>query len=528
VRRLRAALGSLRWRLTLTYIGLIAVLLAGLGIFQYLELQRELVNVRVSSLDGDIAEASRLSGRVNIPAFGGQPARNVNIDYTTLRDALCGNRQGIAAALTTSFAASTLAERVHTVSGRTVSVIVYDHNLNAVGHNPEVQLGDIPRADSAALHDAISGKRSVAQFVDGPTGTQLAVAYPVQGADRSCGAVQLSTSTSPIDDTLSRERVLLGLGGGAVLILALLVGLFLTRRALRPLRRLTETSGQLAGGDLRARSRLEPRNDEVGALAHSFDDMAERIEALFTAQAESEARMRRFIADASHELRTPVTALKGYIDVLLRGASREPAALESALTTMGREAERMRLLILDLLTLARIDAQRQLAPTTLDLNGVLAGVLDDGVPGMPGELDRQFTPGELLVTADQGAVATMARNLLVNACKYAPGAAQRWATAQVNGRASFSVRDQGPGIPAADLPHIFERFYRGEKTRAREEGGSGLGLSIVLGLARAQGGDVEIESVEGTGTTVTVWLPLAGTNAGAGNGAANEDAAPAS
>jgi two-component system OmpR family sensor kinase len=247
---------------------------------------------------------------------------------------------------------------------------------------------------------------------------------------------------------------------------------------------------------------------------------------LFTAQTENEARMRRFIADASHELRTPVTALKGYIDVLRRGASREPEALEAALATMATQAERMRLLILDLLTLARIDALRQPAPATVDLNEVLATVLDDGAPGMPAQLDRQFAPVELLVTTDLEALATMARNLLVNACKYAPGAAQRWSTAQSDGRASFSVADQGPGISSADLPHIFERFYRGEKTRAREEGGSGLGLSIVQGLARAQGGDVSIDSQEGTGTTVTVWLPLARDATAGDNGTASTDAPP--
>jgi signal transduction histidine kinase len=101
------------------------------------------------------------------------------------------------------------------------------------------------------------------------------------------------------------------------------------------------------------------------------------------------------------------------------------------------------------------------------------------------------------------------RNLLVNACKYAHGAPQHWTTAIEGGWAKLEVRDEGPGIPASDLAHVFERFYRGEKTRAREEGGSGLGLSIVQALARAQGGDVGIQSTEGVGTRVTLWLPLA-------------------
>jgi signal transduction histidine kinase len=106
-------------------------------------------------------------------------------------------------------------------------------------------------------------------------------------------------------------------------------------------------------------------------------------------------------------------------------------------------------------------------------------------------------------------VTTIVRNLLVNACKYARDAAQHWSSTAEAGWAKLELRDEGPGIPAGDLPHVFERFYRGEKTRAREEGGSGLGLSIVQGLAKAQGGDVAIRSIEGAGTTVTVWLPLA-------------------
>jgi two-component system sensor histidine kinase BaeS len=124
-------------------------------------------------------------------------------------------------------------------------------------------------------------------------------------------------------------------------------------------------------------------------------------------------------------------------------------------------------------------------------------------------VQRTFAVTPLMVHADRGAVSTIVRNLLVNACKYAPGAAQQWSTAIDAGWAKLEVHDSGPGIASADLHHVFERFYRGEKTRAREEGGSGLGLSIVQALARAQGGDVAIQSSEGMGTTVTVWLPRA-------------------
>jgi len=129
---------------------------------------------------------------------------------------------------------------------------------------------------------------------------------------------------------------------------------------------------------------------------------------------------------------------------------------------------------------------------------------------MPERLDRDFPPAPVTVRCTRDAVTTIVRNLLTNACKYAPGARQLWSVRVDGARARIDARDDGPGIPAADLPHVFERFFRGEKTRTREEGGSGLGLAIVLGLARAQGGDVAIASAEGAGTTVTFWLPLAG------------------
>jgi two-component system OmpR family sensor kinase len=362
------------------------------------------------------------------------------------------------------------------------------------------------------LQRAVRGTRSNPDVVSGAGGEdQLVVGFPIRAGVNGgtvCGVAQLSTSLSPQERVLGDELVLLAAGSAAALLIALIAGVLLTSRALQPLRRLTATSQRLAGGDLRARSGVENRHDEIGVLARSFDDMAARIEESFAAQQASEERTRRFIADASHELRTPITALKGYIDVIRRGATPEPKALDAALEAMAKEAERMRVLVLDLLTLARLDAQQTTTPELIDLSVAVAHHLDEGVPGMPDHLERHLRPG-VLAKVDRNALATIIRNLLVNACKYAPGAPQAWVTGATSDRAFIEVRDQGPGIAAADLPHVFERFYRGEKTRAREEGGSGLGLSIVQGLARANGGEVAIDSVEGHGVTVTVWFPAA-------------------
>jgi len=461
----------------------------------------------VQALTGDFDEV-----RAQIARLLPRNARTA-ADVTRVMAALClrlnGGRSPIALAADPE---RTFANALAATSGRTAEVVVYDASLTAIASAPD-SVSTLPRLSDSALRTVIvAHTRSGAEVVDTPQGNQLTVGFPIgqTRAGAACGVAQLSTSTDAIDSVLSAERARLAVGGGAVLVVALLLGLLLTSRALRPLHRVSATAQRLAAGDLAARTNLPPTDDEVGALGNSFDDMAARIEASFAAQAESEQRMRRFVADASHELRTPVTALKGYIDVMRRGAARDPAAMDVALETMSREADRMRELVLDLLTLARLDAQRPMEPAPLDLGRAVDAVLDEGVPGMPAQLERA-THGGAPVTAmaDRNAMATIARNLLSNACKYAPGAAQHWTVAAENGWAVLRVRDQGPGIPAADLPHVFERFYRGEKTRAREEGGSGLGLSIVQGLAQAMGGGVSVQSVEGGGTTFTVWLPLA-------------------
>jgi signal transduction histidine kinase len=485
-------------------VGLLALLLAALGTYQYVTLQRNLVGVRVVSLTGDFdqvrSELARLLPRT--ARSGADVARVINALCARLNSAGAGN--ALVASPERQFATA-----LTTASGRTATAVVYNASLQAVASTP-TDIVDSPRMSDAALRNVIDNRtRSSPEILDTPSGQQLSVAFPIGTlAGGACGIAQLSTTTEPIDAVLDGERVRLAIGGGAVLLVALLLGLWLTSRALRPLHRVTESAQKLAAGDLRARSGLDAA-DEVGTLGRAFDVMAGRIEAAFAAQAESESRMRRFVADASHELRTPVTALKGYIDVIRRGAVHDPAALDAALETMAGEADRMRVLVLDLLTLARLDAQRPLEPAPLDLREPIDTVLDEGVPGMPEEVTRQLNGPLVVVMADRNALLTIARNLLVNACKYAPGAAQRWETAIEDGHGVLRVHDDGPGIPAADLPHLFERFYRGEKTRAREEGGSGLGLSIVQGLAEAQGGSVSVQSAEGAGTTFTVRLPLA-------------------
>ena len=481
--RIGRALRSLRWRLTLTYLVLIAVLLGGLGAFQYASLRSSLIDGRVQALQGDLLAAQKL--------------------YAS----------GDLTSTTAAAKVRTLGTLIRSASGQSVTVALF--GTQGTRRTVIPAGADPPQLDPGTFSTLVSVGKGQHEIV----GSDLVVGFPIGVSDptvlRTTVVVEVSEPTTPIDNVLSGDLEQLAIGGGVLLLLVLLLGLLLTSRALRPLRRLTETAGQLAGGDLRARSRLVPRGDEVGQLASAFDHMADRIEDAFAAQRESESRVRRFIADASHELRTPVTALGGYIDVLRRGAAQSPQALDAALGMMARESDRLRVLVLDLLVLARVDARTQQQPEDFDLAAALGRLLDEGVPGMPERVDRDLPQSPVMVHCDRGAVATIVRNLLTNACKYAPGARQVWSVRADGARARVDAHDRGPGIPAADLAHVFERFYRGEKTRSREEGGSGLGLSIVQGLVGAQGGDVAITSAEGAGTTVTFWLPLAGGGVGA-------------
>jgi two-component system OmpR family sensor kinase len=485
VRRAASALRSLRWRLTLTYVALLGLLLAGLGAYQYIALRQSLISNRVAGLQDDFATARALLNRSGTAA----PARLGQLCSALPRTA-----------------ARAVASTVAQASGHTVGVVVYDQTLAVVGSAPV--RADLPRLDPTQLQEALSGRRSDAQVMGVPAGDQLVVGFPITTGRGICGVAQLSAPMASVDRVLGDDAVLLVAGTAGALAAALIAGLWLTSRALGPLRRLTATAGQLAAGNLGARSLLVPRDDEVGTLTRSFDHMADRIQAAFASQQESEAHVRRFIADASHELRTPVTALKGYIDVLRRGAARDPDALAAALESMGEEADRMRLLVLDLLTLARIDARRGVDREVFELNTELSRLLDVAADAS-NHLERRFATQPMHVCADRGALGTMVRNVIGNAMKYAAGARQLWSTSVDGRRARIDAHDEGPGIAAADLPHVLERFYRGEKMRGRSDGGSGLGLSIVQGLALAQGGDVAIASAEGAGTTVTMWLPLA-------------------
>ncbi|MGH7705889.1 MAG: sensor histidine kinase [Candidatus Dormibacteria bacterium] len=400
--------------------------------------------------------------------------------------------------------------------------------LAAAGFSSAVYGPQLSILDSAAPHpQAASGIRLGARLpapsrsdlvaavqydtVIGPTvlgqgaSARLVMLLPLTGRlGSNLGAAELSQPYGPIRAELSAAVRVVALGSLGVLLLALLVGLWLTARGLGPLRRLTNTAQALGRGDLSQRSGLRPRRDEVGELARVFDEMAESVEGTVRERESSERRMRQFIADASHELRTPLTAIKGYLDVLQRGEGPPPELTRAALPVMSQETERMRRLVMDLLTLARADEGQALHARAVELNAFLAKFLASHRSTAPVTLG----PGPRAVArADPDALSAIVSNLQTNAERHGRGAPIHWSTVTDGERVGVRCEDGGPGIAAADLPHVFERFYRPETSRSRRDGGSGLGLAIVQSLVEAQAGRVWAESTPGQGCVFTVLLP---------------------
>ncbi|HVP21339.1 MAG TPA: HAMP domain-containing sensor histidine kinase [Anaerolineaceae bacterium] len=325
---------------------------------------------------------------------------------------------------------------------------------------------------------------------------------------------------SPVDPDgrLPSLALNLVLGSLAVLLITLVGGYWLAGRVMRPVQTITHTARQISESDLRRRLNLGTQ-DELGELADTFDQMLARLEAAFN-------RQRQFTADASHELRTPLTIIELETERALE-RHRSPAEYQQALTIIQNENEYMASLVNDLLTLARMDAgQATLKPETMDLSDVALEVVErlatlaqrSGVELVAGDLP------EVPLMGDRRLLVQMLTNLVGNAIKYVDGenkSVQVVTGSRMNGKqpvAWAQVIDNGPGISPEHLPHLFDRFYRIDKSRTRQEeadaatelkslSGSGLGLAIVQWIAQAHGGKVSVTSEMGKGSIFEVDLP---------------------
>ncbi|MDX6314721.1 MAG: two-component system, OmpR family, sensor kinase [Streptomyces sp.] len=342
------------------------------------------------------------------------------------------------------------------------------------------------------------------------------------------GSVVVSIAMNQVDGTINRMRAISLATGLALLGVLAALGWFAVRSGLRPLSRIEETAAAIASGDLSRRvPDLAAAGTEVGRLTAALNVMLVQIETSFAARAESEARMGRFVADAGHELRTPLVGIKGFTDLYRMGALPERQDVDRTMAHIARESERLAGLVEDMLLLARLDERSlrtsgdnnpgdafplELAP--MDLRTLAADALHDVRaldPSRPVELTGPGggAPSSAPAFADEARLRQVVTNLVGNAVAHTPAATPiRIGVGTLGEHSVLEVADQGQGLTPEQGRRIFERFYRADGSRSRTTGGgAGLGLAIVRSLVTAHGGQVELLSAPGQGATFRMLLP---------------------
>jgi heavy metal sensor kinase len=454
-------LGTIRIRLTLWYLFFLALTVLGFSLYLQLELQ---LNLAAQVDAGLQVAASQLL--VNV---------DVSVDPPTLRP--------ISEAAVNQLMQSSFAMRLVRSSGEIVA---------EVGQFPPLTTNIL----TAPGHETITVDgtpwRIYTQQVEAETGQFDAW-------------LQLAQSLTLIDNTQNSLLRVIIFGLPLILIAAAGGGLFIANRALRPVDTITRTVQEINATDLTQRIAYQGSPDELSRLTHTLNSMLERLETSFETE-------RRFTADASHELRTPLTTIKGQLDVTLTRTRTVEEYVET-LHRLQRETERLVRLANDLLFLARLDtAPLSWTPEDINLSDLLGAVIDQ-IRIIADEKNitlQAEIPAAVPITGVMDHLIRLFLNVLDNAVKYTPERGLIVITAQVGkSDVTITVRDNGRGIPAEHLEHLFKRFYRVERGRGSgAEGGSGLGLAIAHQIAREHNGSIAIESTPGEGTACSVRLPL--------------------
>jgi len=302
--------------------------------------------------------------------------------------------------------------------------------------------------------------------------------------------------------------VLYETGGALILLVLLSVGSWaIVRRGLRPLERMAGKARSITAGNLSERVSPSGGPSEVGQLGLAFNTMLEDIETAFQERDATEMRLRQFLADASHELRTPLTSIQGFAELFRFGGDNARVDLPTILRRIEEESARMKVLVEDLLLLARLDRPRVAECSPVDLAVLAADACSDAVaiaPDRPVTLDA---PEPVIVAGDQANLRQAMANLVTNAVHHTPaGTAIEVSARLVDAGAVVEVRDHGPGLDDEHLAHVFDRFWQADK--ARVGAGAGLGLAIVSSIAAAHGGSASAANAPGAGAVFTIRLPV--------------------
>ncbi|MBV9120350.1 MAG: HAMP domain-containing histidine kinase [Chloroflexi bacterium] len=482
--------GSLSWRLTFFYASVLTVLLLVLGFY----VDRQLATFTTAELQDRLLARvpdggpGRPAGSNRPPALDVDPQRSLTDLATT---AARTDRAG-------------------------VTTTVFDGNGHAVLPSTTANEADLA---PALLQATLTGQaQSQPQTVHSPSGDYLVVdrLLPLPGGGSA--VLQASVPLADVDTVLRSFRVAYGLGMLGVIVITVAAGKPLARMALRPLGTLSTSLTHLTASGLPAPVPVPAAKDELQELAIAFNTMLAEVDDSVKAERQtqqqlrgSQEQLRRFIGDASHELRSPLTALSGYIDLLLEGGRGSSA--DQIAVRMRRDVDRMNRLVQDLLALTRLDAhptepQRQ---EDVDLTQVAREIVSASSSSAGARTLRVETPeSPVWVRGDPYSLERVFENLLRNAIQHTRADGDIWVGVQRQAdRACATVRDNGEGIATEHQARIFDRFYRVDPARSHDQGSAGLGLAIVKSIVVQHGGTVSVTSAPGSGTVFVVVLPAA-------------------
>ena len=473
---------SVRWQVWALYVGLLCAILIGLGVILDIQIDQRLVSVIT---DHATSQARQIIDReLNHPAPP-KPPKSAAIppsDLTRVADALVREMN-----------ASDLHVVVYGPEG---TVVESGEATDTTNPWPSPEIPDVQRVLSGAPTQQIvvAGARRVALIllpIGGPLNPRI-------------GVVSLGVSLETPDAAVARIRSAVILGAMGAAILGALVGVPLTRALMSPLDRVVRAAERVTSGELTVRAGLDGRRDEFGQLGNAFDRMLDRLNASLAAQ-------RRFVADASHELKSPLTGIGGMMEVLEGLDPSDEVTRQRAVLAISRETRRMQRLVADLLTLSHLDAGLGQRRDPVDLAAVVGEVVENRLL-LGGSAIRLEIKAHPIVLGDADSIVRLVRNMVDNSVVATVGSGDICVTVESDARfAIIRVADTGVGIPADALPRLFERFYRSDSSRARETGGAGLGLAIAQAIAVAHGGSIEATSDgPGRGAVFAVRLRQAG------------------